>query len=70
MVAGADAPSERDVLADLRRILPPYALPSHIAFVETMPRTPTGKVDVTALLERATTAHTEAHTKAKTHDGE
>jgi amino acid adenylation domain-containing protein len=70
VVAGADAPAERDVLADLRRILPPYALPSHIAFVETMPRTPTGKVDVKALLERATTAQTEAHTKAKKHDGE
>jgi acyl-coenzyme A synthetase/AMP-(fatty) acid ligase len=49
VVAGAEAPSDRDILADLRRILPPYALPSAITFVESMPRTPTGKVDVKVL---------------------
>jgi amino acid adenylation domain-containing protein len=50
VVGGGDAPpSEREMLADLRRTLPPYALPSQIAVVAAMPRTPTGKVDVRAL---------------------
>ena len=51
VVAGADSapPSERDLLAALRAILPPHALPSQITFVDSMPRTPTGKVDVRAL---------------------
>jgi amino acid adenylation domain-containing protein len=59
-VVGTEAPpTEREVLAALRRVLPPYALPSSIAFVESMPRTPTGKVDVRALSGRA--APEEAH---------
>ena len=49
-----DSPDERAVLAELRHLLPSYALPSQVAFVETMPRTPTGKVDVGALVARAT----------------
>jgi acyl-CoA synthetase (AMP-forming)/AMP-acid ligase II len=38
------------MMADLRRILPPYALPTAITIVDAMPRTPTGKVDVAALV--------------------
>jgi amino acid adenylation domain-containing protein len=50
VVVGGDAPpAVRDMLADLRRSLPPYALPSEIAVVDALPRTPTGKVDVRAL---------------------
>ncbi len=80
VVAGAHPPSDREVLSDLRRILPPYALPSTIAFVESMPRTPTGKVDVQALLARETTGQTSAQAETQTqiqtqiqtkrHDGE
>ena len=50
------APNERDLLAELRDMLPPYALPSRISFVASMPRTPTGKVDVRALIARETEA--------------
>jgi acyl-coenzyme A synthetase/AMP-(fatty) acid ligase len=50
VVVGVDAPpAERALLADLRRMLPPYALPVEITIVDAMPRTPTGKVDVKAL---------------------
>jgi amino acid adenylation domain-containing protein len=46
----ADTLTERALLAELRNLLPPYALPSQITFLATMPRTPTGKVDVRALV--------------------
>ena len=42
----ADTLTARALLAELRNVLPPYALPSQITFLATMPRTPTGKVDV------------------------
>ena len=55
VVAGrAGIPTERELLAELRNILPPHALPSQIRFVAAMPRTPTGKVDVRALVARQT----------------
>jgi acyl-coenzyme A synthetase/AMP-(fatty) acid ligase len=41
--------SERELLAQLGTLLPPYALPAQIAFMSSLPRTPTGKVDVAAL---------------------
>ncbi len=51
VTVGADAPpAEREMMAGLRRILPSYALPSQITLVDAMPRTPTGKVDVRALV--------------------
>ena len=51
VVVGVDAPpAERELMADLRKILPPYALPVEITIVDAMPRTPTGKVDVKALV--------------------
>jgi acyl-coenzyme A synthetase/AMP-(fatty) acid ligase len=51
VVVGVGAPpAERETMADLRRILPPYALPSEITIVDALPRTPTGKVDVAALV--------------------
>jgi amino acid adenylation domain-containing protein len=40
--AGAD---ERSLVTTLRRVLPPHAVPDRIAVLETLPRTPTGKVD-------------------------
>lgn len=55
VVAGGDVPPpEREMLADLRKVLPPYALPAAIAVVAAMPRTPTGKVDLRALGGEAT----------------
>jgi amino acid adenylation domain-containing protein len=54
VVVGAGAPpNEREILGDLRRTLPAYALPSAISFVASMPRTPTGKVDVKVLAGQA-----------------
>jgi amino acid adenylation domain-containing protein len=49
VVGGDTPPAARDMLANLRRSLPSYALPSEIAVVDALPRTPTGKVDLRAL---------------------
>jgi acyl-CoA synthetase (AMP-forming)/AMP-acid ligase II len=49
VVGGEAPPPEREMLADLRRVLPLYALPSAIAVVGAMPRTPTGKIDLRVL---------------------
>jgi acyl-CoA synthetase (AMP-forming)/AMP-acid ligase II len=60
VVVGADTPpAERELMAGLRTVLPPYALPVEITIVDAMPRTPTGKVDVQALVGDAgeRTAH-------------
>jgi amino acid adenylation domain-containing protein len=51
---GGRAPTERELLAELREMLPPHALPSRISLMAAMPRTPTGKVDVGALIARET----------------
>lgn len=50
----AETLTERELLAQLHDMLPPYALPSQITFLATMPRTPTGKVDVSALVASET----------------
>jgi acyl-coenzyme A synthetase/AMP-(fatty) acid ligase len=44
-----------DILAGLRKILPLHALPAEVTVLESMPRTPTGKVDRNALRARLTT---------------
>jgi amino acid adenylation domain-containing protein len=50
VVVGNDTTvTEREILNELRQTLPPQALPSAIALVSAMPRTPTGKVDARAL---------------------
>jgi len=50
VVAGTEArASETEMLAGLRRVLPPQALPTAISVVAAFPRTPTGKVDLAAL---------------------
>jgi amino acid adenylation domain-containing protein len=50
VTGGGSQPDGRTLRGELRAILPPHALPSRIIFVESMPRTPTGKVDVRALI--------------------
>jgi tyrocidine synthetase-3 len=53
VVVGGEAGSDvRALLGQLRTILPPHAIPSRLSLLETMPRTPTGKVDVRALAAR------------------
>ena len=49
-----DHATERSVLAALHTLLPPHALPSRVVFMATMPRTPTGKVDLAALVAHET----------------
>jgi len=50
VVAGPEArASETEMLAGLRRVLPPQALPTAISVVAAFPRTPTAKVDLAAL---------------------
>ena len=46
--------SRRTILADLKNVLPVYALPAEVTVLESLPRTPTGKVDRKALRARAT----------------
>jgi amino acid adenylation domain-containing protein len=49
---GGRSPTERELLLALREMLPPQALPVRISLVPAMPRTPTGKVDISALIAR------------------
>jgi amino acid adenylation domain-containing protein len=54
IVAGQQATvSERELLAGLREILPPHAVPARLDIVGSMPRTPTGKVDTRMLIAQA-----------------
>ena len=48
------APMVGEIVAALRKLLPPQAVPERIHGVESMPRTPTGKVDGKALKARLT----------------
>jgi amino acid adenylation domain-containing protein len=62
VVVGDAAADERTLLAALRRVLPPYAVPAQLAVLETLPRTPTGKVDGNVLRARfARRDDTDAH---------
>jgi amino acid adenylation domain-containing protein len=54
VVGTGEGSSERGILADLGKVLPPYALPAKIALLESFPRTPTNKVDRNALRARLT----------------
>jgi amino acid adenylation domain-containing protein len=49
VVDRADAPSAGELTARLRTILPAHAVPAEIAVLDSLPRTPTGKVDRNAL---------------------
>jgi amino acid adenylation domain-containing protein len=53
VVAGAGGvSSRREILAGLRQILPPHAVPAEVDLLDALPRTPTGKVDRKALRAR------------------
>jgi amino acid adenylation domain-containing protein len=52
VVASGEGSAESEILAGLRRILPPQAVPERIHAVDAMPRTPTGKIDGKALAAR------------------
>jgi amino acid adenylation domain-containing protein len=54
VVGDGEWPIEREVLADLRKFLPTHSLPAEVTVVESMPRTPTGKIDRKALRARLT----------------
>jgi amino acid adenylation domain-containing protein len=51
LAAGSRA-TERELVIEVKNILPPYAVPSSITTLESLPRTPTGKVDRRALGNR------------------
>ena len=51
---GGEGASPREIAASLRTILPPHAIPAEITILESLPRTPTGKVDGHALKARLT----------------
>ncbi|MGB5160072.1 MAG: amino acid adenylation domain-containing protein [Thermoanaerobaculia bacterium] len=44
--------SRQEALSSLKELLPPYCLPASISQVDSLPRTPTGKVDRNALRDR------------------
>jgi len=54
VVGDSEQSAPRQVLAGLRKILPLHALPAEVAVLDSMPRTPTGKVDRNALRARLT----------------
>ena len=45
VVANSDPSTEEEIVADLRETLPPHAVPAEINILESLPRTPTGKID-------------------------
>jgi amino acid adenylation domain-containing protein len=45
VLAARSRATERELIRGVKNILPPYAVPSSITRLESMPRTPTGKVD-------------------------
>ena len=54
VVVGTESTSiQQDILPRLRNILPLHSLPTEITVLNTLPRTPTGKVDRTALRAQA-----------------
>jgi amino acid adenylation domain-containing protein len=59
VVGSGESSSQRDLLAGLRRVLPLHAVPAEVAFLHSLPRTPTGKVDGRAL--RAQLGEREGH---------
>lgn len=49
------AATERELLVQVKKLLPLQAIPETITLVDSLPRTPTGKTDRNALRERLTT---------------
>jgi len=56
VVEGQDELDPEEVLASVRAALPPYAVPTNIVIVDSLPRTTSGKVDTRAAAIMATTA--------------
>jgi amino acid adenylation domain-containing protein len=52
VIGSTDPSTSRQIRAELGRILPPHAVPSDVAVLESFPRTPTNKVDRNALRAR------------------
>lgn len=44
-VTGRSKADAREICAKIKAVLPPYAVPHHIAWLDKMPRTSTGKID-------------------------
>ena len=51
-VVATQTSNEREIQALLKGVLPAHSVPERITLLEALPRTPTGKVDRNALLER------------------
>jgi acyl-coenzyme A synthetase/AMP-(fatty) acid ligase len=49
VASGTPGATPRDIVAGVRRILPPHAVPAAVSVLPALPRTPTGKVDGRAL---------------------
>ena len=53
VVASTVSSNQQQILAELKNLLPSHSVPSTIAVLETLPRTPTGKIDREALRARS-----------------
>lgn len=52
-IPSADRPDGREIRQRLAKVLPAYMIPSHMEALEAMPSTPTGKINLRELKERA-----------------
>ncbi len=52
-IPAPDRPGDQEIRARLGQVLPAYMIPSHLQALDAMPSTPTGKINLRALRERA-----------------
>src|SRR5687768_17081417 len=63
-IVGDEGVNAEEAVHHLRRSLPQYMLPSRIAILDALPRTPNGKLDRVALIQTALLSATPRQTES------